>query len=67
MRGKDEARLRRMKRFCRATKQSLFRLHVFLPEFEQKKWWRGPGSNRGHKDFQSFAFEGKKGRLLVYD
>ena len=20
-----------------------------------KKWWRGPGSNRGHKDFQSFA------------
>ena len=22
---------------------------------KQKKWWRGPGSNRGHKDFQSFA------------
>ena len=32
-----EARLRRMKRFCRATKQSLFRLHVFLPLKKGKK------------------------------
>ena len=22
---------------------------------KQKKWWRDPESNRGHKDFQSFA------------
>ena len=50
-----EARLRRMKRFCRATKQSLFRLHVFLPEFGQKKWWPVPESNWGHGDFQSPA------------
>ena len=33
---------------------------------KQKKWWPDPGSNRGHRDFQSLALPTELSRHLIY-
>ena len=50
-----EAALRDMKRTFGAWSEAFSGFMFFWPNFGQKKWWPDPGSNRGHKDFQSFA------------